>query len=77
MVTLTLYDVETGYLRDIEQADMWFGLLDYQWTDGNYGCDCNRGQFLYGRRAGEGEGKCGSSRYHLTVFGSGAPKGSQ
>lgn len=36
---------------------------DYQWTDGNYGCDCNRGLF-FARAGGESDhGACGDTRY--------------
>jgi peptide methionine sulfoxide reductase MsrB len=73
VITLTLYDVETGYLRDVETAEQWDGALDYQWTEGNYACDCNRSLFLLGHKV---ESQCGDNRFHLTVSGPGAPRGS-
>lgn len=36
-MTATILDTETGKTRDIE------GLSDYDLTDGNWSCDCNRG----------------------------------
>lgn len=54
--------------RDTAIRDGW----EWQWSEGNYGCDCNR--HLFFERAGGSdpyadpayEGECGESRYAVT-----------
>ena len=36
----------------------------YQWTDGNYGCDCNRGIFFHDREVGD-DGPCTTGKYFV------------
>ena len=66
--------VKTGEVRKYEDPweetgqdpDHWFS---YQWTDGNYGCDCNRRLFFH-RAAGEREPAvvpCGTTRYRVKL----------
>ena len=41
-----------GVVRVITEDDAWDETADYIWTDGNFGCDCNRA-LLFARAAGE------------------------
>jgi len=44
-----LRNVETGESRLYEEVFDWSeeSQMLFQWTQGNYSCDCNRGLFLY------------------------------
>jgi hypothetical protein len=47
---VTLRDTRTGFTgtySDEYPDDYPIPVLVYLWTDGNYGCDCNRINFLY------------------------------
>lgn len=58
--------VATGQTVTHHEAGDWDDdATDYLWTDGNYGCDCNRALF-FGRAGGnlEGDpGDCGMERF--------------
>jgi hypothetical protein len=43
--------------------------LVFQWTDGNYGCDCNRAIFFEnaGGTVNEGEDECGTGVFSIRV----------
>jgi len=43
---------DTGEIRIYRHDIAWDDTSMYQWTDGNYGCDCNRRLFWY-RAAGD------------------------
>lgn len=49
-VVATLMDVMTGYVgrHEYEVQDDYADDQEFMWSDGNYGCDCNRSIFLYG-----------------------------
>lgn len=55
---------ETGEVRDARMDFDWDEASDYWWTDGNFGCDCNR--HLVFIRAGnepESDVSCGNKLY--------------
>jgi len=56
---------ERFYPEDME----WQDHFDYLWSDGNYGCDCNRGLFF--ARAGEEpdpDWGCGHEKYSVRIL---------
>lgn len=69
-IDVHLLDNSTGerrvYHDDLERPDTpeEARLTDFQWSDGNYGCDCNRGLF-FAWAAGEDDPdrECGEERY--------------
>jgi hypothetical protein len=76
-VRVVLRRVSTGEEVTIENEAAWLGppereSLEFWWTEGNGGCDCNRS--LYFERAkGVGEGgltdhPCGNEAFALTVL---------
>lgn len=40
--TVYLRNNETGEERGVENDGPWNKTTEYLWTDGNFGCDCNR-----------------------------------
>ena len=43
--TIFLRNNQTGEVREIQEQGSWDedgSPTEYMWTDGNYGCDCNR-----------------------------------
>lgn len=48
--TFKIRDPKTGLVKDLEDDYDYedLGHMIYQWTEGNYSCDCNRSIFLYG-----------------------------
>ena len=70
-VMVTLRRVSDGLERTFSDDSVWLdddGIPScYQWTDGNYGCDCNR-EIFFERAAGvevldEGNPPCTHGRY--------------
>jgi hypothetical protein len=60
-------DGETHIYKTSETTDL--GVLDYGWSDGNYGCDCNRHLFFW-RAVGQEPGDdmlCGDERYTVWI----------
>ena len=58
--------VATGEVRIYEEALDWPG--DYLWTDGNYGCDCNRALFFAeagGEDRREVDIECGETAFEV------------
>lgn len=54
----------TGEVRMYRNDLAWDEASMYQWTDGNYGCDCNRTLFWYRAAGDEAEGwKCGDTGF--------------
>lgn len=39
-------NTETGEVRRWPTGETWSATTEYGWTDGNYGCDCNRSVFF-------------------------------
>ncbi len=63
-ITVHIRDNTTGETREHRDPYDWFEFL---WSDGNYGCDCNRGLF-FGRAGPDGEGlevDCGEERFSI------------
>jgi len=55
MYIVSIQKTSTGEVREyIERDHDWSDLDEYMWTDGNYGCDCNRALF-FARAADEDE----------------------
>ncbi len=58
--TITLKDTRDGFLKEYQDTYDWeddyscgylrtaWECFNYQWTEGNNGCDCNRMIFMYG-----------------------------
>lgn len=69
MRTLTFHirDNATGHVREHRDDYEDSSAVEYLWTDGNFGCDCNRHLFFC--RAGGEEAsedvECGTERYSL------------
>ena len=60
-----------GVVRKYVDPYPWGEGSDYLWSDGNYGCDCNRYLFFM-RAAGEDEGeliadRCGDDGYSVRI----------
>lgn len=59
-----------GVIRALEpDPESWVGAaMDYLWTDGNLGCDCNRSLF-FARAGGEDDPDtfCGDNAYSIIV----------
>jgi hypothetical protein len=53
-------DMESGEIRPHPIEYEWD---EYQWTDGNFGCDCNRGLFFSGND--DWEIPCGETRFRI------------
>ncbi len=65
-VKITITDTVTGKTAELLEPDF----SEFQWTDGNYGCDCNRGIFFDRALDQEQEFEsyeCGSGRYKIRV----------
>lgn len=64
--TVRLRENATGEIREVRQLGRWEDWCHFMWTDGNYGCDCNR-FLLFARAGGEdpswNAGQCGESAY--------------
>jgi len=62
--TIHLRDNTTGEIRLIEEEYWDDESSEYLWTEGNYGCDCNRALF-FARSVGEPDPEhiCGTTRY--------------
>jgi hypothetical protein len=77
--TVTMRKNETGEVRAIDQDLEWHDSSLYWWTDGNFGCDCNRHiHWLYaeGKRPEDIDDiDCGDTRY--TVLYADFPDGSR
>lgn len=69
---MTGYDVliqknATGEIRRQHEDLEWHEWTLYWWTDGNFGCDCNR-EWEFQRAAGEPlteDPKCGYTKYRV------------
>lgn len=66
-------DSTTGETREHRDGLEWYEHSDYLWSDGNFGCDCNR--FLFFERAvgheplrdEESKIHCGWTRYKVVI----------
>jgi hypothetical protein len=58
--------LETGETRIYEMDMPWEDHTEFWWTEGNFGCDCNR-EILFERIDGKDadERKCGDDRFHI------------
>lgn len=60
-----LKHIPTGEVVEVDHGEVWGDSADYLWTDGNWGCDCNRA-LLFARAKGlpePAERPCGEDRY--------------
>lgn len=58
---VAIRDNKTGEVRVTEHGETWDPSYVTLWNDGNYGCDCNRGLFFYGRNGIDVD--CGETRF--------------
>lgn len=62
MYNAVIIDTETGGKRIIQIDFEWNESSEFWWTDGSFGCDCNRGKLFYGS---EYDSPCGISRFFV------------
>ena len=76
-IRVTIRDTATGEERTYEEdAPDWKpddyhpgGFSDYIWREGNYSCDCNRGNFFTAANGEESrDEECGHSRYRVRIL---------
>jgi len=65
-------DNETGEVRQYEDEQIWRDgdVCAFIWSEGNFGCDCNR-QLFFWRAAGEPEHddyECGHSKFSVRII---------
>lgn len=44
---LLMHDNETGETKTVHIDLTWYGHSLFMWQEGNFSCDCNRGDFFY------------------------------
>ena len=68
MYTVTITDTTTGISRIHRVEHHWEESSEYLWSEGNFSCDCNRGNF-FTDAGGEERGNvpCGDSRYRVVI----------
>jgi hypothetical protein len=65
---LFLTDTANNTRREVDRVPSWAD-VEYLWTDGSLGCDCQRaGKFFRAAKEREVFVPCGSSRYTLEVY---------
>lgn len=68
-VTAHIREAKTGRVAVYHDEYFWEDphVSYFQWTDGNYGCDCNRGDFFRVALGlpEEEDSPCGTTRYVL------------
>jgi hypothetical protein len=68
-----IHDIATGVTRWFDFPYEWDyvdGSSEYLWSDGNYGCDCNRSLFFQREAGGDDTAQslgCGSDRYVIKI----------
>ena len=72
-VVAYITEVETGETRkyeDLEELESTRSDAEegfrFHWTDGNYGCDCNRAMFFSGDH--EADVPCGDERFSVNLL---------
>lgn len=63
MYTVRIKNNETGEIRDVEVDLPWENHHEYLWTEGNYGCDCNRAIMFHQKDVKPVDSACGETRY--------------
>lgn len=64
-------DTTTGETRTYVCEHPWEQHSDFLWSEGNFGCDCNRALF-FARAAGEDDDidlPCGETRFRVRITG--------
>jgi hypothetical protein len=65
MAEIHIQDTSTGETRTYNDKCPW---SEYMWTDGNFGCDCNRHLFFERAIGNEpDDAECGETRYLISV----------
>ena len=67
MYSVFIRNNKTREIREYKDDWEWDDGLEYLWSEGNYGCDCNRALF-FARAIGEVEPQdipCGESLYDI------------
>ena len=70
MYTVIIRKNSTGEVRRCEEPPDWDESEDYQWVEGNYSCDCNRGLYFKwaaGEDTSVSDRKCGNTEYSCWV----------
>lgn len=64
--TVIIRKNDTGETREIHETypDEYVDSLQFMWSEGNYGCDCNRASFFYGDA--DFDDTCGDTRFSVT-----------
>lgn len=66
-VIVRIQEVASGTERDYVYPYEWEDSLEYLWSEGNYGCDCNRALF-FARAVGEEDPEdreCGETAFRI------------
>lgn len=69
-ISVLILDTSTGEQRAFSPDFGWYG--DFIWSDGNFACDCARGDFFAeagGEPEGEADAPCGDTRYLVKITG--------
>lgn len=66
--TIIITDTSTGETRSFVDKFDWHDASEFLWSEGNYGCDCNRHLF-FARAANDGEPdvECGDGRFAIRI----------
>lgn len=58
-----------GLIREYNDEYPWSETMEYLWSEGNFGCDCNRALF-FARAVGEDDPdcECGDTEFSIEVF---------
>lgn len=70
-VTITLRRNADGATADVTDQSSDWDEAGFIWTDGNYGCDCNRYLFFeraHGRDPDFDDGECGDTAYSIVAI---------
>lgn len=62
-ITVILLDTETQQKHEVIQG--YHEAFEYLWTEGNFGCDCNRGIFCKVYSICDDDPRCGSTRFKI------------
>lgn len=64
-------DKTTGETQNLPFEEAWAEHFDYLWSDGNFGCDCNRAQFFSVASGRMIDRPCGIGRFFVSIWSEG------
>jgi len=64
---VVIQHISTGEERHIEHDGEWDEAADYLWSEGNYGCDCNRALFFYSWGPEAKDRECGDTEFAIPL----------